>query len=107
MALLATAPHRERPRTIVAGAAEFSLAESLHGEGVVDIGASLFFLKQGVMTIAAPQALFLVFCVIEHHRRETFGILENDFPRRILGVGPRCASQTDHTCRQERHQTPE
>ncbi len=78
MALFTTLPYRKRPGSIVTGPAEFSLAEGFHGEGVVGVGTAFFFLEQGIMAVAASYASRLVILMAEHHRGETFGILENN-----------------------------
>lgn len=78
MALFATAPNRKRPIPVVAGPAEFSLAEGFHGQGIIYVGTALFFLEQGIMTVAASYASRLVILMTEHHRGESFGILENN-----------------------------
>jgi hypothetical protein len=103
VALLAISPDRKRPGTVVTGPAKFSLPEGFHGQGVIHVGTSLFFLKQGVMALAAFHSRRFMLTMIEHHGSETFGILEHDVSAITLRLNRRPIPQ--QTGRNEYRQT--
>jgi hypothetical protein len=105
MALFTTLPYRKRPGSIVTDPAEFSLAERFHGQGVAHIGTALFFLKQGIMAIATTHARRLVILMAEHHRGETFGILENDVSTITIRLNRPDGPAPHQAGRNEYHQT--
>jgi hypothetical protein len=78
MALLAVFTGRERLLAIVTGPAIFFRPEGLHSQSVAPIRTALLFFEQDIMAIGTTCARRLVTFVTEYHRRETFGILEND-----------------------------
>jgi len=84
VALLAASPDRKRPGAVVTGAAIFSVAKGFHVQGVIHVGTSLFFLEQRVMALTAFHSRRFMLAMIEHHRREAFGILEFDVSTTII-----------------------
>ena len=93
MTLLAVLTGGEGLLAIVAGSAIFSRLEGFHSQRVASIRTALLFLEQDIMAIGTTRACRLVTFVTEYHRRETFGILEND--------------ASDIAIRLHRHPTPQ
>jgi len=93
MALLAIFTGGEGLFAVVTGPAESSIAEGFHGQGVIHVGTPLFFLEQGIMAVATTHTRTFVGIMIEHHGSETFGILENDFPRCVIRLNRRPTPQ--------------
>lgn len=95
MALFAVFAGGKSPFAVMAGSAEFPLAQGFHGEGVVGVGAPPLFLEQFVVAVATPQTGPFMDLVIERHRRETFRILVNYFSG--LAVRPDRGGRPDQT----------
>jgi len=78
MALLAVFTGRECLFSIMARPAVLSCLQGFHGQGVIRIGASLFFLEQSIMAVTTPRSRSFMGIVIEHHGSEAFGVLVHD-----------------------------
>jgi hypothetical protein len=93
MALLAVFTGGERLFAIVTGPAIFTLAEGFHGQGVIHVGAPLFFLEQGIVAGTATYSCTFVGIMIERYGSETFGILEHDFSGPVIRLNRRPTPQ--------------
>ena len=93
MALLAVFTGGEGLFAVVTGPAEFSSPKSFHGQGIIHVGAPLFFLEQGIMAVATTRSRTFVGIMIEHHGSEAFGILVHDFPGRVIRLNRRPTPQ--------------
>lgn len=102
MALLAVFTDGEGLFAVMTGPAIFPAPQSLHVQGVIHVGTVLLFLEQDIMTVTATYARRLVTLMTEHHRRETFGILEHDYSGSIIRLNRRSTPQQTN-CNEYRH----